>query len=146
MSLETQAYVIIDLVMACLFSGIIGMDRERKLEESERSAAGLRTHILVGLGACLFTLVSRHGFSAADTSRVAAQVVSGIGFLGAGVIFVKREHVKNLTTAASIWTTAAVGMAVAVDAWLLAAAATVIIWGILVLLRRFEEKQFSHKS
>lgn len=146
MSLETQALVIVDLILACLFSAIIGMDRERKLEESERSAAGLRTHILVGLGACLFTLISVYGFERADASRVAAQVVSGIGFLGAGVIFVKREHVKNLTTAASIWTTAAVGMTVAVGGWLLAAAATVTIWTILVLLRRFEEKRFSHKS
>lgn len=145
MSLETQSLLIVNVILACILSAIIGMDRERKLEESERSAAGLRTHILVGLGACLFTLLSVHGFDRADTSRVAAQVVTGIGFLGAGVIFVKHEHVKNLTTAASIWTTAAVGMCVAVGAWLLAIAATVTIWVILVLLRRFEEKRFSHK-
>lgn len=104
---------IILLVTAFLLSAVIGIERQRHLK-----SAGLRTHTLVGLGAALFTLVSAYGFGTIlgadvvlDPSRIAAQVVSGIGFLGAGVIFVKRNAVSGLTTAASIWVTAAIGMA-----------------------------------
>jgi len=99
------------LLLAFGLSAVIGIERERRLK-----SAGLRTHILVGLGSALFTLVSAYGFvplgfPATDPSRIAAQVVTGIGFLGAGVIFVNRGNVVGLTTAASIWVTAAIGMA-----------------------------------
>ncbi|MGO4536757.1 MgtC/SapB family protein [Leifsonia sp. 2MCAF36] len=99
------------LLLAFALSAVIGVERERRLK-----SAGLRTHILVGLGSALFTLVSAYGFAdlgltATDPSRIAAQVVTGIGFLGAGVIFVNRGNVVGLTTAASIWVTAAIGMA-----------------------------------
>lgn len=101
------------LGLAFVLSAAIGLERHRKLK-----SAGMRTHALVGLGAAVFTLVSAYGFqgvlaadSVVDPSRIAAQVVSGIGFLGAGVIFVRRNAVSGLTTAASIWATAAVGMA-----------------------------------
>lgn len=99
------------LLLAFVLSAVIGIERERRLK-----SAGLRTHILVGLGSALFTLVSAYGFTslglpATDPSRIAAQVVTGIGFVGAGVIFVNRGNVVGLTTAASIWVTAAVGMA-----------------------------------
>ncbi|WP_314149406.1 MgtC/SapB family protein [uncultured Leifsonia sp.] len=99
------------LVLAFVLSAVIGIERERQYK-----SAGLRTHILVGLGAAMFTLVSAYGFTAlgmpaTDPSRIAAQVVTGIGFVGAGVIFVNRGNVVGLTTAASIWVTAAVGMA-----------------------------------
>ncbi|MFP3380477.1 MgtC/SapB family protein, partial [Bacillus sp. SIMBA_069] len=95
------------LALAFALSAIIGVERERRLK-----SAGLRTHILVGLGSALFTLVSAYGFvslglPATDPSRIAAQVVTGIGFVGAGVIFVNRGNVVGLTTAASIWVTAA---------------------------------------
>lgn len=96
-----------------MLSALIGIERER-----HHKSAGFRTHILVGLGAALFTLVSIYGFSDAlgphvsfDPSRIAAQIVTGIGFLGAGVIFVRQNMVNGLTTAASIWMTAAIGMA-----------------------------------
>lgn len=103
---------IVLLVLAFVLSAVVGIERQRKLK-----SAGLRTHT-VGVGAAVFTLVSAYGFSTVlgsevnlDPSRIAAQVVSGIGFLGAGVIFVRQNVVNGLTTAASIWVTAAIGMA-----------------------------------
>lgn len=101
------------LGLAFVLSAVIGLERHRRFK-----SAGLRTHTLVGVGSAVFTLVSAYGFAdvagraaAVDPSRIAAQIVSGIGFLGAGVIFVRRGSVSGLTTAASIWLTAAVGMA-----------------------------------
>ena len=98
--------------MALLLSGAIGLEREIRQKN-----AGIGTHILVGVGAALFMLVSKYGFTdvlekgliVLDPSRMAAQIVSGIGFLGAGLIFVRRDAVRGLTTAAAIWVTAAVG-------------------------------------
>lgn len=141
-SLEQQATVAIALIIASVLSAIIGADRERRRREGEIAGAGLRTHMLVGVGSCLFTLLSVFGFPDADSSRVAAQIVSGIGFLGAGVIIQRGDRVKNLTTAASIWLTAAVGMAVGLGAWLLALVATLLVWTILVIIRRLENKPY----
>src|SRR3984957_18642868 len=101
-----------ELGLALLLSACIGLEREIRQKN-----AGLRTHTLVGLGAALFVLVSKYGFSdVIETgriilapSRMAAQIVSGVGFLGAGLIFVRRDSVRGLTTAASIWLTAAIG-------------------------------------
>jgi putative Mg2+ transporter-C (MgtC) family protein len=103
-----------ELGLALLLSAIIGLEREIR-----QKSAGLRTHTLVGVGAALFMLISKYGFSdvlvpgqvVLDPSRVAAQIVTGIGFIGAGVIFVRRDSVRGLTTAAAIWITAAVGAA-----------------------------------
>lgn len=110
---ETLATEAILLVCAFVLSGIIGVEREVR-----QKSAGARTHILVGLGTALFTLVSAYGFAhllgddvILDPSRIAAQIVSGIGFIGAGVIFVRQNIISGLTTAASIWVTASVGMA-----------------------------------
>lgn len=129
------------LVVAFILSAIIGAERQRRLK-----SAGLRTHTLVGLGAALFTLVSAYGFTAVlgtdvqlDPSRIAAQIVSGIGFLGAGVIFVRQNIVNGLTTAASIWVTASIGMACGAGMPVLAAAATalyLVAVGILTVLGR----------
>lgn len=101
------------LVAAFLLCSLIGVERQIR-----QKSAGYRTHVLVGLGACGFTIVSGWGFTAVlgndvalDPSRIAAQVVSGIGFLGAGVIFKGRDVVRGLTTAATVWMAAAVGMA-----------------------------------
>lgn len=119
------------LVLLCLafvLSAVIGLERHRKLK-----SAGLRTHTLVGLGAAVFTLISAYGFSTIDApgsivdpSRIAAQIVSGVGFLGAGVIFVRQNTVAGLTTAASIWVAASIGMACGAGAPLLAIAATAL--------------------
>ncbi len=115
-----------ELGLALLLSAAIGLEREIR-----QKSAGLRTHALVGLGAALFMLVSKYGFSdvlgprvVLDPSRVAAQIVTGIGFIGAGLIFVRRDAVRGLTTAASIWLTAAVGMAAGAGLPWLALAAT----------------------
>lgn len=133
MSLFVQAEVIIELLLAALLSTLIGWDRETR-----HQPAGLRTHILVAVGSCLFTSLSIHAFSG-DTARVAAQVVAGIGFLGAGTIIQRKGQAHHLTTAASIWATAAVGMAVGVGAWFLALGSTLIIWGILRIVRSFSK-------
>jgi putative Mg2+ transporter-C (MgtC) family protein len=130
MSLVEQTIVAIELLLAAILSMVIGLERER-----HHKAAGVRTHMLVGVGACLFTALSHLAFGDTDTSRVASNVVTGIGFLGAGVIFREKGQVHDLTTAASIWATAAVGMATGVGAWFLALAATVLIWLILAILR-----------
>src|ERR1700742_4007569 len=102
------------LAVAALLGSLVGFERERLLW-----AAGLRTHMLVSVGSCLIMIVSAYGFSNVlgphvilDPSRVAAQVVSGIGFLGAGSIILCNEVVKGLTTAASLWAVAAIGLAV----------------------------------
>jgi putative Mg2+ transporter-C (MgtC) family protein len=105
------------LAVAGGLGGAIGLERE--LDEK---AAGLRTHVLVSLGAALFTLVGAYGFSefprtSLDPSRIAAQVVTGIGFLGAGVIFRQGFTIRGLTTAASLWVVAAVGMAAGAGFW-----------------------------
>jgi putative Mg2+ transporter-C (MgtC) family protein len=117
-----------ELGLGLLLSAVIGLEREVR-----QKSAGLRTHSLVGVGAALFMLVSKYGFSdvlrtgqvMVDPSRVAAQIVTGIGFLGAGLIFVRRDSVHGLTTAASVWVTAAIGAAAGAGLPLLAVAATV---------------------
>jgi putative Mg2+ transporter-C (MgtC) family protein len=116
-----------ELGLALLLSACIGLEREIRQKN-----AGLRTHTLVGLGAALFMLVSKYGFSdviesqriVLDPSRMAAQIVSGIGFIGAGLIFVRRDSVRGLTTAASVWVTAAIGSAAGAGLPLLAGLAT----------------------
>ena len=94
-----------------------------------------------GMGACLFTVLSYAAFPGGDPSRVASQILPGIGFLGAGTILKGRRNIHGLTTAASIWITAAVGMAVGVGAWFLALCGTLLIWFVLVILRRIERSK-----
>lgn len=118
-----------ELGAALVLSACIGVEREIRQKN-----AGLRTHTLVGVGAALFMLVSKYGFNdvvhferiVVDPSRMAAQIVSGIGFIGAGLIFVRRDAVRGLTTAASVWVTAAIGAAAGAGLLLLAAEGTVI--------------------
>lgn len=130
--LTTQILVVGELLLAAVLSMLIGMDRERK-----HSPAGMRTHMLVGIGACLFTILSVYAFPGSDTARIAAQVVTGVGFLGAGTIIHRKGDVMELTTAASIWATAAVGMAAGVGFWFLAIFATLVIWVVLAVMRVF---------
>ncbi|RCG31112.1 MgtC/SapB family protein [Sphaerisporangium album] len=115
-----------ELALAFVLSAAIGVERELR-----QKSAGLRTHTSVGFAAALIMIVSKYGFSdvlgshiALDPSRVAAQIVSGIGFLGAGLIFIRRDAVRGLTTAATIWLTAGVGMAAGAGLWLLALVVT----------------------
>ena len=116
------------LVMAAAFGGIIGWEREKA-----HKPAGLRTHMLISIGSALFTIVSIHGFTGGDTSRVAAGVVTGIGFLGAGAILHHGRSVEGLTTAASIWSVAAIGLAVGVGMYLLALLTAIIVFLVLFL-------------
>jgi putative Mg2+ transporter-C (MgtC) family protein len=124
-----------ELGLAFVLSSLIGVEREWR-----QKSAGLRTHALVGTGAALFVIVSKYGFSNVlgshvilDPSRVAAQVVSGIGFIGGGLIFVRGEAVRGLTTAAIVWMTAAIGMACGAGLALIALAVTaghlVVVFG-----------------
>jgi putative Mg2+ transporter-C (MgtC) family protein len=128
--MNTLLDIILRLLLAAALGAGIGYQRERA-----NKPAGLRTHILISLGSALFTVVSIFGFGAGvDPSRVAAGVVTGIGFIGAGVILrgVRGEHVVGLTTAASIWAVAAIGMAAGVGMYLIATIAAVI--AVLVLM------------
>jgi putative Mg2+ transporter-C (MgtC) family protein len=130
------------LLAAAALGSLIGFERERLLW-----AAGIRTHMLVCVGACLFMIVSAFGFSTSitqehvvlDPSRVAAQVVSGIGFLGAGAILARGEIVRGLTTAASIWTVAAIGLAVGGGLYFAAVLSTTVILVILAGVKPLEE-------
>ncbi|MFE4857105.1 MgtC/SapB family protein [Streptomyces sp. NPDC056670] len=124
--------------LAFLLSAAIGLEREIR-----QKAAGLRTYTTVGVGSALFTLVSKYGFGDVlsagtielDPSRVTAQIVSGVGFIGAGVIFVHRGSVQGLTTAATIWLTAAVGAAAAAGLPLLSILATAAYFVAAYLVR-----------
>jgi putative Mg2+ transporter-C (MgtC) family protein len=123
------AHTLLRLGVAAALGGAIGLEREY-----DEKAAGLRTHMLVAIGSALFTLVGAYGFAdlinhaklSYDPSRIAAQVVTGIGFLGAGVIFRQGFTIRGLTTAASLWLVAAVGMAAAAGFWAGAVIATII--------------------
>lgn len=140
---------VIRLLIAAVLGGLIGFERER-LERG----AGLRTHALVATASALFTIISAYGFQdvvipnrtvAVDPSRIAAQVVSGIGFLGAGLIILRRNTVYGLTTAASVWAVAAIGMACGTGMLIPAAVTTGIFLIILSALRPLEQRLFGHK-
>lgn len=114
----------IRLSMALALGGAIGIEREYRAKE-----AGFRTHFLVALGSALFCIVSQYGFGfdLKDSSRVAAQVVSGIGFLGAGTIIFQKNVVRGLTTAAGLWVTAAIGLACGTGMYVAALATTLMV-------------------
>ena len=125
------------LGLAVALCALIGLERE-----SRGQVAGLRTHVVVGLGATLFTIVSAYGFAefadrpAFDPSRIAAQIVSGIGFLGAGAILRHGLSIRGLTTAATLWVVAAVGTAVGAGAYEAAVLATAVLLAAILVLRR----------
>jgi putative Mg2+ transporter-C (MgtC) family protein len=136
MSLFLQLEVLFQVMLAALLSMVVGFDRE-----AQKQPAGLRTHMLVGIGACLFTALSAYAFPESDPTRIAAQIVAGVGFLGAGTIIQRENRPHHLTTAASIWATAAVGMAVGAGAWFLAIGSTLIVWAVLVIVRWFSKAE-----
>jgi putative Mg2+ transporter-C (MgtC) family protein len=122
--------ILIRVLAAGVFGAIVGIQREKA-----GKPAGLRTHILICMGAALFTVISVFGFTGSDPSRVAAGIVAGIGFLGAGVIFrsMGGKVVVGLTTAASVWIAAAIGMAAGVGMYLIAAIVTVVTFLVLYI-------------
>ena len=120
--MNETAEMVLQLVLAGVLGGLIGGEREYR-----GKVAGTRTHLLVALGAALMVLVSKHGFGGVgDPGRVAAQIVSGIGFIGAGAIMVDKHAVHGLTTAAGIWVAAGIGMASAAGLYVLAVVTTVL--------------------
>src|SRR2546430_11322458 len=101
---------------------------------------------MVSLGSCLFTIVGAYGFPNTDPSRVAAQIVTGIGFLGAGTIFLRKDLVRGLTTAATIWAVAAIGMAAGTSRYFEAAFTTLLILGVLMVLKPIERRFFKRPN
>jgi putative Mg2+ transporter-C (MgtC) family protein len=138
------------LALALALSAAIGLEREL-----QQKSAGLRTYTLVGLGSALFMLISKYGFFdvleaktvVLDPSRVAAQIVTGIGFIGAGLIFVRRDSVRGLTTAAGVWLTAAIGAACGASLSVLAVVTTAayfaVVFGLAPLARRLPASPYA---
>ncbi len=126
----TEVVMILRLLLAAALGAIIGYQRERA-----GKPAGLRTHVLICVGAALFTMASIYGFGAgADPARVAAGIVAGIGFIGAGSIIRREEGiVAGLTTAATIWAVAGIGLAAGTGLYLLSAVTTIVILVVLFL-------------
>lgn len=135
---------LLDILLAAVLGFAIGLERKMRYKE-----AGIRTHTIVCIGSALLMVVSKYAFddtAKADTARVAAQIVSGIGFLGAGIIMFRGQKMHGLTTAAGVWATAGVGMACGGELWILAAGATVLLIGMQFLMhckvRLFQKKNF----
>jgi phosphate transport system regulatory protein PhoU len=120
------------ILLALLLGGLVGYERERR-----RIPAGLRTFMLVSTGACIFTILSLRAFPGGDPARIAAQIVSGIGFLGAGLVLQRKGTIYGLTSAAGIWAIAAVGMAVGAGKYFVAIFGAVAIFVVLGLIRRW---------
>jgi len=128
MNLELELELVARVILGFILSGIVGLEREVSLKP-----AGLRTHILVGLGSTLLTVLSLNAFPYSDSSRVAASIIVGIGFLGAGTIIKTKEKVIGLTTAATLWIVASIGVAVGAGFYLLATIATTLAFLVLKL-------------
>lgn len=134
-----QMEFLLRLIVAGACGCAIGYERKNRLKE-----AGIRTHMIVALGAALIMIVSKNGFAdilspsrvVLDPSRIAAQIVSGIGFLGAGIIFVRRQSISGLTTAAGIWTTAGIGMAIGAKLYFIGVSATVLVLLVQIVLHK----------
>ena len=138
--------MLLDILLAIVLGFAIGFERE-----ITNKWAGLRTHMLVCLGSCIFTLLSIHAFPVyahspqADPARIAAQILTGIGFIGGGTVLRHGYSIYGLTTAATLWITASIGMACGCGFTALATICTVLAVGTLVLIRIFE-KQYIHKG
>ena len=146
--MEIELDFILRIFVAALLGGAIGLEREYR-----DKSAGFRTHFLVALGSALFMVVSAYGFEGAlvtenhrlDVSRIAAQVVSGIGFIGAGMIIFQKNAIRGLTTAAGVWVTAAIGLTCGAGMYVLALSSTfMVLLGLEAFnffLRRFDSKR-----
>ncbi len=143
-----DADILIRIIFSIILGSVIGFERELT-----NKSAGLRTQILVCLGACIFTILSIYGFSKAvtlyplgDPSRVAAQIITGIGFIGAGTVLRQGLTVTGLTTASTLWIVAAIGMACGCGKISIAVVSTILAVAILVLIRIFEIKIMPHNA
>lgn len=144
-----ELHITIRLLAAMLLGGLVGMERERS-----HHAAGLRTHILVCLGSTLIMLLSIYGFSAfvdepnarVDPSRIASSVITGIGFLGAGTILFTGKSITGLTTAASLWVVAAIGLAIGAGFYFAGIASTLLVLLNLWVFNKIEKRFFGGKQ
>jgi putative Mg2+ transporter-C (MgtC) family protein len=129
-----QIEYFIRILLAGICGAIIGLERRKRFKD-----AGIRTHLILSIGCAVIMIVSKYAFSDVldyDAARVASNIISGVGFLGAGVIFVKSGSVRGLTTAAGIWTTAAIGMAIGAGFYFLGIGVTIILVLLQLLLYR----------
>lgn len=131
----TELEIISRLVIALILGSLIGLERELK-----HMPAGLRTHALVALGSSLFTVISLSFFDVSDSARIAAGVVTGIGFIGGGAIFRSEDRIKGLTTAADLWLAAAVGVAVGIGFFIPAVVTVVLAMLTLIVGGTLEKK------
>ena len=138
-----ELWYLLPVLISALLGFVIGLERKFRLKE-----AGIRTHTIVCIGSALMMVVSKYAFGGqtADAARIAAQIVSGVGFLGAGIIVYHKQEIHGLTTAAGVWATAGVGMACGGELWLVAVGATVLLIGMQLLMhskiRLFRTKKF----
>ena len=141
--MKEELRMLLDLGLSALLGFLIGF--ERKLRSKE---AGIRTHTILSVGACLMMLISLYGFGElpSDSSRVAAQIVSGISFLGAGIIVYRKHEIRGLTTAAGVWATAAIGMACGARLYILASAGCALLITLQLIfhtpIKLFSPKRF----
>lgn len=119
----TELEFVLRIALAFIYGGIIGFERERV-----DRPAGLRTHILVALGSAQLTILSFYAFPGSDPARIAAAIVAGIGFIGAGTILQSRDKVTGITTAASLWVTASIGMAIGIGYYLVATIVVILTY------------------
>lgn len=133
-SLQFEGMLCIRILAACICGCFVGYERTNRYKE-----AGIRTHAIVALGAAMIMIISKYGFSdieSYDASRVAAQIVSGVGFLGAGIIFVRNQSISGLTTAAGIWATSGIGMAIGAGLYIVGIVSTLLVLLVQLLMHR----------
>ena len=136
MNITDILFILLKLVLAIILGGIIGIERE-----TLGKPAGSRTYALIALAATLFTILSVQGFGSmpnVDPSRIAGQILVGLGFIGAGVIIFQKQQVEGLTTASALWATAAVGMAIGIGWYWVAVIASLLIFLLLFIVRKIE--------
>ncbi len=140
---STQGVYVLRIMLAAICGGFVGFERSKRQKD-----AGIRTHIIVALGSALVMIVSKYAFGdlalsenlRVDASRIASNVVTGVSFLGAGVIFVKEQSIRGLTTAAGIWATAGLGLAIGGGLYIVGIACTVLLFVIQTLLHKYGSK------
>lgn len=142
LDLSTDMEILFRIVTACFLGGLIGWERER---HRNVVSAGIRTYGAISLGSCAFGILSTI-ITSSDPTRIAAQVVTGIGFLGGGIIFRQGDYVTGLTTAATLWATAAVGLAISFGFYLVGASTAILIYLLLYLPRLSWWKRISAKN
>lgn len=144
-----QIVEVVRMLVSCLCGLAIGFERQNHIRLQHRKSAGMRTHMLVCVASAAMMLISKYGFLdmltygdnvRVDVSRVAAAIVSGVGFLGAGIIYVRRESIKGLTTAAGLWATSAVGMAVGCGMYAVGIALTALV----VIIQELSKSSLYH--